>query len=428
MMLSLTSTVSAQSFPFHSLQENDEEFANSPELRNSLTNIFLQLMTRPGIADRVESHALRSAAQAAGLSFNQSIINGTANKAKLTNFRKEVGILIQIYQNEYSLAPEGLAGAEVKAAAFDRLLDGLLQASIKAEISYETLNLAFLNGAAAVEKLTSEPSLTKTLSLTERELTLYILRTSIDQIRRRSYLDTTRNALQYFRSAEEITAAYETRIYNVLRPTLTIELIRLENNIADPLFTSDLQNIISAGFNNEATCDIFALKYSLELYSLNFSLLNELSTSLAALIPGMTPDILKEQIGQAPVTFFAVLLSVTPQTHLAYTPVNGLEDWLALLGETPPTAPNTSLFPDPYRALIQLQYDVLLCDRISSKELNNAYSAIQDPAQLLSLSERLTLKESAMKRHLQIRAHLNKIPAGTVDLLLILIDSGISIR
>jgi hypothetical protein len=400
--LSISSSAMAQGFPPISFVEIPSVSVNISEESEPLADLFLQVMTRPGVTDSSDIRALRSAAQEAALSFRQSMFHGPASIVKWARFRKDAGL--------------------------DRMLDGLLQASVRAGISLEEFGAALLRGAATIETLTSERPLSKRLSLTDRELVLFLLRSSLDQVRRRTFLDSTRNALQRLHAPEEFTTPYESRIYNVLRPTLTRELVGLEKYLADPLFVSDLQHILTAEYNNEAICDMFAMKYGFELYSLSYGLQNELISSLAALIPGLTPEILQEQLGQTPVTALAAYVSVNPRLRLAYYPVNGLADRLAMLGETPPTPPDFSLFPDPYRALIRMQYDIRLCDMITSKEWNMANNAIQDLTRPLSLGEQSILKVAAMKRLSQVRAHLGGVPAETIDSLLTLMESGLSMR
>jgi len=428
LVLSISSSAMAQGFHPISFVEIPSVSVKNSEESEPLANLFLQLMTRPGVTDSSDISALRSAAQGAALSFRQSMFHGPGSIVKWARFRKDVVFILQTYQKEYGLAPEGLAVAEAKGAALDHLLDGLIQASVRAGISLEEFDAALLKGAATIETLISKRPLSMKLSLTDRKLVIFLLRGCVAQVRHRTFLDSTMDALQRLHAPEEYTTHYESKIYNVLRPTLSRELVGLEKMLADPLFVSDLQRILTAEFNNEVICDLFAMKYGFMLYSLSYDQQNVLISSLAALIPGMTPEILREQLGQAPGTAIAAYLSVSPQTHLTYLPVSGLADRLAMLGETPPTPPVFSLFSDPYQALIQMQYDIRLCDMITSREWSMANNAIQDLTRPLSLTEQMMLKKAAMKRRSQVRANLEGMPVEIIDSLLTLMESSFNMR
>ncbi|OGU17214.1 MAG: hypothetical protein A2076_01275 [Geobacteraceae bacterium GWC2_53_11] len=425
LILSFSSTAWAGNSRYR--HEIPEDSVNRTEENAQFANLFFQLMTRSGTTDSAGSRALRLAANEAAQSFTQSLLHEVNNKGKLSRFRKDVRVLVNAYLNEYDLAPEGLSGATAKAAALDRLIDGLLQASGQAGVSRDEFVMAFLKGAASIENSTAEHRLSKKLSVTEKELAFFLLHNILGQVSRRAYFDATRNALQDVHAGQELIAEFE-RVYAILRPVLTIELVRLETILADPQFFNNLQFIVAAEFNNEAFNDLFTMKYSLEIYLLSYNLRNQLSSSLSAQLPGISPELINEQLGQIPVTSLSVLLAVTPQTHIAYTPVSGLTDQLATLGETPPTALNFSIFPGQYQELIQMQYDMQLCDVITGKELNAAIDTALNHGRLITFGELLVVKEAALKRHMQVRAHVEGVPAGTVNLLMILMGSGLNMR
>jgi len=430
--LSAPSPASAQS-PFIFSPEKSEVSISISEESEPLANLFLHLMTRPGVADGADIHALHFAAHKAALSFRQSLFSSAGSHVKLASYITDVGILVDAYQKEYSLAPEGIAGAEGKGAALDSLLDGLLYASVRSGFSLEELDLALLRGAATIEARISEPPLSRTLSLTDSELVLFLMHASVDQVRRRTFLDSTMVALQHLHSAEEITTSYESKFTAVLRPALRKELVWLEIYLADPLFGSDLQDIVVAEFNNVAGGDLFAVYYAMTQHSLSISLQKSLISSLTAVIPGMTPERLQEQVaiasGSSPIPFttLAVYDFVTPNSPLTYSPVSGLADRLAVLGVTPPYPPDSLLFPEPHRAIIRMNYDILLCDLITSKELRAAH-ALQDKSRPLSLEKQLILKEAANKRFSLVRAHLGGVSDETARKLQILMQSSLNMR
>jgi hypothetical protein len=422
LILSMSSSASGQTFSSVSVEEMPSLSGKTAEACEPLADLFLQLMTRPGVTDSSDIRTLHFAAHGAALSFRQSMFRDPGRILKWLHFRKDVGLLVDTYQKEYALATEGIAGAEAKGAALDHLLDGLLEASVHSGISLEEFDAALLRGAATVEAMISDRPLSKKLSLTDRELVIFLLRYSVHQERRRILLDSTRDAMLRLNAAAEIRAPYQSRIYAVLRPTLKRELIGLERTLADPIFVSDPQKIITAGYNLEAICDVFAMKYALELYSLAEGMQETLISSLAAQIPGMTPEILQEQL-HVPITALAAYVSLNPALPLTYHPISGLADRLAVIGVTPPTPPDFSLFPDPYRALIRMGYDIRLCDLITGREWSMAQNEIQDLQRPLSLGEQMIVKEAALKRLSQVRSHIKGVSEDTAEALLTLHQS-----
>lgn len=112
--LSMSSSAMAQGFTPISFAEIPSVSIYISEESEPLANLFLQLMTRPGVTDSSDILALHSAAQGAALSFRRSMFHGPGSIVKLARFRKDAGLLLQTYQKEYGLAPEGFAGAETK--------------------------------------------------------------------------------------------------------------------------------------------------------------------------------------------------------------------------------------------------------------------------------------------------------------------------
>ena len=126
-----------------------------------------------------------------------------------------------------------------------------------------------------------------------------------------------------------------------------------------------------------------------------------------------------------PIAAYAAIPSNLP---IAYSAVSGLADRLAMLGETPPTPPDFSLFTGTSRALFQLNYDILLCDLITTKEWSIADNNNPDPTRPLSLADQYAVKVSAMKRSAMIRLRIRGVSELTSRTLMILLQSGLIMR
>jgi hypothetical protein len=386
------------------------------ELRDPLASLYLHLMTRPGVTAESDVKLLIPVTHEAAACFRKSLFQGSTGILRQARFTKEVNTLVQAYLKEYAKAPDGISGAEARGVALDRLLDGLLLSAGRSGIPLEDFDLALLHGCAAIEKRISQRPLSSKLSETDRELVQYLLRFIDHQERRRILLDGTRTAIRQIQASEEIKSLYEARIYQVLRPALSREAIGVETFLADPLNISDLQNIIMTEFNLEANCDLFGMKYGMELYFLTYAMQYSIISPIAGRIPGMTPELLKEQleiVKGISIPSLAVYASISPELPISYSPLSGLADRLAMLGETPPAPPDFSLFNGTYRALFQLNYDILLSDLITAREWSIADTNNLDLTRPLSLADQYTVKASAMKRSSMIRTRIRGVSEQT---------------
>ncbi|MDO8721258.1 MAG: hypothetical protein Q7J31_03410, partial [Syntrophales bacterium] len=88
---------------------------------------------------------------------------------------------------------------------------------------------------------------------------------------------------------------------------------------------------------------------------------------------------------------------VTPGLQLTYTPSTTLSGQLTALGVTPPTPPTFSQFADPYKSMLELQYDLLLLKLINVEKLVQLGTAPMQ-AQLAQLKEDdLAMKAAIMQ-------------------------------
>jgi hypothetical protein len=434
MILSFAFTPSAYSEGIGSISNQGmwgKGLSSYRELREPITAFYIQLITRPGITTDNELKLLIPVAGDAAASFRGTLFRGANSAARVAGFTKELSLLNDIYRKDYTAAPEGLAGAELKGAAYDHLMDGFIRASVRFGVPLEDLDLALLHGCAVIEKGISRSPISSKLTETDRELILYLLRFTVHQERRRILLDSTRDALRSIRAAEEIRSLYETRIYQVLKPVMKREPVGLEKFLADLANFDELQKILTAEYNLDATCDLFGIKYGMELYFMTFHNQDSLIASIAKHIPGITPDIIKEQlqiVKSLRIPPIAVYEAIHPKLPISYSPLSGLADRLAMLGETPPAPPDFALFNGPYKALFMLNYDILLSDLITDMEWTMADNNNPDPTRPLSLSDQYTVKASAMKRTTMILSRIRGVPEQTARLIMTLFRGNLRDR
>ena len=90
---------------------------------------------------------------------------------------------------------------------------------------------------------------------------------------------------------------------------------------------------------------------------------------------------------------------VTADSPLTYTPSTTLTGQLTALGGTPPTPPAFSQLVDPYKALLELQYDLMLLKLINARKLAQL-GATPTQEQLAQLKEETLAMTAALKQNL----------------------------
>jgi len=323
--------------------------------------------------------------------------------------------LLVAWNAEMATAAEGLAGAEVRGAAMDRLLTGLVTVAKQANIYPEDVDMAFLQAAAAIETAIQRPPAAKVLTLEDRELISYLLLNSIYQVRKRTVILTEPfDAMATLGADPSLITYYAQRIGLVwYGPALARELVGLENSLSNRDFLGNRDNLILMQINTEAVNDMFFLRLALELYfpdnRLDLTPLVSKMASMGGIMSDMTVSKLQES-GAVPLNFryLAAFNWVNPLSQHTYSPDPALADRLVSLGVELPPLPDFLLFSSPYRDIFQLRYDLLLCDLITSKELMNAEDQwIGLNQRPLPMVERFTLRKADADRRQAVMARLS---------------------
>lgn len=388
--------------------------------RNTLTSLFLTVMTRAGVTAEADVRAFGAVAHEAAGVFRKSLSGGRGRGERGALLERELGDYLRAFEDEYRRAPAGAEGADAKGAAVNRLIDALFTAADRAGVAPSELDAAFLRAAAAAEVCIGGLPAAKRLDLADRELALLLLKTAVGQLHRRAVVTGTASALASLGAAEEITARFA-MIDGITRNILKQELARLERFLGDPLNITSPAVLHGEQFNLEAISDISLMLYFLEQFlqadhtDRLLATLAERMVGMGGIMTGITPERLRESgIVEDPLrlTVFAAYDSVTPELPLSYQPVAGLAEELFALGGELPVPPDFTLFAAPYRALFQLRHDLLLCDRIAFAERN----AVEEAAIALSrpptVGERLVVSEADRKRRSAVLAVIGGVADG----------------
>ncbi|WP_298271840.1 hypothetical protein [Geobacter sp.] len=375
----------------------------------TLQQLLTVFVTRPGVTVDSPRRGLLPAIHAGAAAFTEALRPGK----RLQRFTQDLKPLLTTLNADMESAAEGLAGAEARGAAMDRLLSGILDVAKGAKIHPEEMDIALLQAAAAIQDSLQRPPAVNVLSPEDRELISLRLLTSVSQLHKRAILLTEPlDALETLGTEPSQVAAYTQRL-SWSGSALARELVGLEKTLSDPDILEDLNGLIMIQSDVDAANDIFALKVGLESSFLGNSLdlapLAAKISSMGGIMSGMTTNLLRES-GAVPPNFLIITAYdwLTPSTPLSYDPDASLPNKLALLGVPLPPPPDFSLFATPYRDIFQLRYDLSLCDQITVKEWQDAeeqaYVLNRHP---LTAPERLALRKADAARRQAVMARLN---------------------
>lgn len=389
-----------------------------------LQQLLFVLTTRPGITCGSHRKALLPAINAGAEAFSDAF----GHDNRLHRFTRELKTLLKDYDAAMTRAADGLAGAEARGAAMDRLLSGIIETARQSKIYPEEVDMALLQAAAAVENSLLRPPLAKVLSLEDRALVSFLLLKSTRQVHNRAaLLVETPDAMTTLGAEASLSAAYTQRLA-WCGPALARDLIAVEETLADPSLIGGLHNLIMMQFNAEAANDIFCLKVAMELFMsdslLDVTPLAAKMASMGGVMTNVTPAMLQES-GVVPLNsrYLVAFSWVDPSAPLIYSPDPTLADRLVSLGEEVPPSPDFALFSSPYRDIFQLNYDLTLCNRITSREWRDAedqaYVLKQRP---LSMTERLALRQADADRRQAVMGRLTGATARETHALRILLS------
>lgn len=247
-----------------------------------LQHLLSALITRPGIIADSDRRALNPAINAGADAFADTLRH---NKG-FHRFLHDLKPLLVAWSAEMATAAEGLAGAEVRGAAMDQLLSGLVAVAKHANIYPEDVDMALLQAAAAIETAIQRPPAARVLAREDRELISYLLLNSIHQVRKRTaILMEPFDAMATLGTDPSFIAYYAQKIGPAWAgPILARELVSIEKTISDPDVIGNRESLIMMQFNTEAVNDLFYFKTAMEVsFSVNQLDLTPLAAKMASM-------------------------------------------------------------------------------------------------------------------------------------------------
>jgi len=240
---------------FHTIKHRD--FHGEQPLQHLLS----ALITRPGITADSDRRALLPAIHAGADAFADAF----RHDKRFYRFLHDLKPLLVACNAEMTTAAAGLAGAEVRGAAMDRLLSGLINVARQGNIYPEDMDMALLQAAAAIETAIQMPPAAKVLTLEDRELISYLLLNSIHQVRKRAVILTEPfDAMATLGTDPSFITCFAQKIGPVWAgPALARELVGLEKTLSDPGLLGSRENLIMMQFNTDVVNELFYLKMAL---------------------------------------------------------------------------------------------------------------------------------------------------------------------
>lgn len=356
-------------------------------LKTVVADLYLNLASRPGLIpaeqiDEILSPAAKSAAKEVVNVFSSN--NATP---LLLDLAQNLQPAIDEFKASYSSA----ATPEEKGETLYRLHQAVFSTSDQFGTALELLNFALFKGLASFEAKLVDSE----LSLETRELIDLLLINSARQFALSSWLFGNSNARQALNVDPSIIVSDEDIAF--AEGFLLSSAIALEQDISDPLLLADSSQLIATEFNQEARYDLALAKMGLVLFAMELArdpavILQDLSERINSLGIDVSP----QQIEESGINYRGLVYDwVVPEQSLSYQPDSALPELLLNAGGDIPQQPNLAIYPDPYLAYLQFEYDMSLANSLFRAREAQMISDQQamEPAPL-SMQDRFSLLQS----------------------------------
>ena len=382
---------------------------------NPTPMMLLTSMLRSGAISDSDAEAFSPLARAAAGAFETFMTAKGVTATQMATFR--VNMLTAMrdvaakYWDTVNAATPALA-ADQRGEAIAAFMDAMVDAAIDAGIAANLMPLALDEAAKAAESAAANAPLDTNVIMAMRA----IFRVETEQRRLKAEMGSYETAMTTM-GATATQAQQLSSAIKALGNAMMSAQVNFEQMFVDPA------NFPNAAAISAAESSMFT---AMQVMSANFTatdaaasnseitgMLNTMATRISntgGAMSGMTTTALSGMgIGRmtsAPgglqnwtVMMTAANNFVTADSPLTYTPSTTLTGQLTALGGTPPTPPAFSQLVDPYKALLELQYDLMLLKLINARKLAQL-GATPTQEQLAQLKEETLAMTAALKQNL----------------------------
>ncbi|HEX9080378.1 MAG TPA: hypothetical protein VF795_12365 [Desulfuromonadaceae bacterium] len=353
--------------------------------------MMLMSMVRSGAITDTDAQGFSPLAQAAKNAFDAFMTTNGVTAAQMTQFKSNLLTAMQSYAGEINqsvAAATPAAEADARGDAIAQFMDAMVNAGANAGISANLMPIAFDAGGAAAETAAGASSINAAV-ITAMQATF---RTGTQQRQ-------VRAEMRRFADSMPVMAATTTQVnqFTTARTQMGNAMLTAQENFeqmfADPAVFPSAPTIASTettmltamqtAFTTFLSSNTAGVAASSSDISTMLGTMATRMSSMGGMMGGMTSGTLSGMgIGMMVTTpgssttqnWTVMMVStnnfVVPGLSMTYTPsTTTLAGQLTGLGITPPTAPTFSSFADPYKSMLELQYDLMLAKLINLQKV-----------------------------------------------------------
>lgn len=393
--------------------------------------MLLMAMVRSGAISDTDAQNFSPLAQAAKGAFDLFMTNNGVTAAMLAQFKTNLLTAMQSYaglMNQSVAAANQAAEASTRGNAIALFMQAMVKAGADAGIQANLMHIAFDAAGSAAETAAA----TSTINADVITAMKAMFRTGTQQRQEwaemRRFNDSmpvmgaTASQTQQFTTASStmgnaMVSAQETFEQMFADPTTFPSAATIASTETTMLtaMQTEFNTFLSSGVADSST-DISGMLSTMasRMSGMGGMMGGMTSGTLSAMGIGMmvtTPGSTTTQ--NWTVMMVATNNFVMPGLAMTYTPsTTTLATQLTGLGITPPTAPTFASFADPYKSMLELQYDLILAKLISLQKLVPIGSP---PTQ----AQMAAIKEADLATKIAIRANIAGLTSAQADALMV---------
>jgi hypothetical protein len=384
---------------------------------NPTQAMVIMTMVRSGAMTDADAQNFSPIARSAATSFETYMTANGVTVTQMATFKTNMLSAMTDNAAKYKESVDASTpalSAGKRGEAMTAFMDALVKAATDAGISANMMQIAFDEAGKAAESVAAtSPMSADVISAMKASLRVGTQQRQI-KAQMRTYSDAMTTIGASATHMQQFTAANAT-----IGTAMTSAQMNFEQMFANSLVFPDAATInatestmlaaMQTAFNNFLNTDAAASSNDIA------GMLGTMATrmnGMGGMMSGMTSTTLANMgIGKMMTTPGGALQNwtvmmmasmndfLTPSLTMTYTPSTTLSGQLTALGVTPPTPPTFSQFADPYKSMLEIQYDLMLVKLIDAQKLLQL-GTTPTQAQLAQLKEDELAMKAAIKQNI----------------------------
>jgi len=350
--------------------------------------MMLMTMVRSGAITDTDAQSFSTLAQAAKSSFDTFMTNNGITAAQMVQFKSNLLTAMQSYAGEMNqsvTAATPAAEASTRGDAIAQFMQAMVNAGANAGIPANLMHIAFDAAGSAAETAAA----TSTINADVITAMKAMFRTGTQQ--RQQWAEMRR-----FSDSMPVmgATALQTQQFTTASGTMGSAMVTAQENF-EQMFADPATFPSGATISSTETTMLTTMQTAFNTFLSNgvaasssdiSGMLSTMATRMSGMggmmggmtsgtLSGMGIGMMVTTPGSATTQNWTVMMVATnnfvvPGLSMTYTPSTAtLAGQLAGLGITPPTAPTFTSFADPYKSMLELQYDLMLTKLINLQKV-----------------------------------------------------------